>query len=193
MASAGRGERKRVRALHKHKLGNRKPCVNDCASNLCASLCTAVPCVSSVCCSAAKQLNTCDCSAPLQRAHAAQVLAVAKDQNGCRFLQRKFDEGGAGAIGAVLPEVLEHLIELMMDPFGNYLIQKLLDRCSEDQRLAVLQKAAEKRELVQVALNTHGTRAVQKLIETLTNREQARRCGCRAALVCCGELYVFHS
>ena len=110
---------------------------------------------------------------------------MAKDQNGCRFLQRKFDEGGAGAIGAVLPEVLEHLIELMMDPFGNYLIQKLLDRCSEDQRLAVLQKAAEKRELVQVALNTHGTRAVQKLIETLTNREQVRRRGCRAAHTLC--------
>ncbi len=64
-------------------------------------------------------------------------MAVAKDQNGCRFLQRKFDEGGPAAIQAVLPEVLEHLIELMMDPFGNYLIQKLLDRCSEDQRLAV--------------------------------------------------------
>lgn len=112
------------------------------------------------------------------------MLAVAKDQNGCRFLQRKFDEGGAAAIGAVLPEVLEHLIELMMDPFGNYLIQKLLDRCSEDQRLAVLRKAAEKRELVQVALNTHGTRAVQKLIETLTSREQVRRRGCCAAHVC---------
>lgn len=74
---------------------------------------------------------------------------MAKDQNGCRFLQRKFDEGGATAIGAVLPEVLEHLIDLMMDPFGNYLIQKLLDRCSEDQRMQVrlqifaLCKAAE--------------------------------------------------
>ncbi len=41
--------------------------------------------------------------------------------------------------------------------------------------LQVLKKAAEKKELVQVALNTHGTRAVQKLIETLTSREQARR------------------
>jgi hypothetical protein len=36
----------------------------------------------------------------------------------------------------------------------------------------VLQKTAERMELVQVALNTHGTRAVQKLIETLTSREQ---------------------
>ena len=30
-----------------------------------------------------------------------QVAAVAKDQNGCRFLQRKFDEGGETAIGQV--------------------------------------------------------------------------------------------
>lgn len=64
-----------------------------------------------------------------------QVVALARDQNGCRFLQRKFDEGGASAIGQVFPEILDHLVELMMDPFGNYLIQKLLDRCSEDQRL----------------------------------------------------------
>jgi hypothetical protein len=34
-------------------------------------------------------------------------------------------------------EILDHLVELMMDPFGNYLIQKLLDRCSEEQRLQV--------------------------------------------------------
>ena len=66
-----------------------------------------------------------------------QVLSVAKDQNGCRFLQRKFDEGGSNAIGSVFPEILDNLIELMVDPFGNYLIQKLLDRCSEEQRLQV--------------------------------------------------------
>ena len=38
--------------------------------------------------------------------------------------------------------------------------------------LQVLRRAAENGELVNVALNTHGTRAVQKLIETLTSREQ---------------------
>ncbi len=55
----------------------------------------------------------------------------------CRFLQRKFDEAGAAAVALVLPEVLANLIELMMDPFGNYLVQKMLDRCNEDQRLEV--------------------------------------------------------
>lgn len=65
-------------------------------------------------------------------------MSVAKDQNGCRFLQRKFDEGGASAIAQVFPEILDNLTELMTDPFGNYLTQKLLDRCSEEQRLEVL-------------------------------------------------------
>ncbi|PNG71359.1 putative pumilio 8, chloroplastic, partial [Tetrabaena socialis] len=72
----------------------------------------------------------------------------------------------------VFPEVLGNIVELMVDPFGNYLVQKLLDRCSEQQRLEVLKKVAERGELVGVALNTHGTRAVQKLIETLSSREQ---------------------
>ncbi len=65
------------------------------------------------------------------------VLSVAQDQHGCRFLQRKFDEGGAAAIALVLPEVLSCIVDLMVDPFGNYLVQKLLDRCSEQQRLEV--------------------------------------------------------
>jgi len=101
-----------------------------------------------------------------------QVIQVAQDQNGCRFLQRKFDEGGAQTIALVFPEILDNIMHLMKDPFGNYLIQKLLDRCSEDQRTQVVRAVAEKGELVSIALSTHGTRAVQKLIETLTTKEQ---------------------
>eukprot|EP00798_Chlamydomonas_sp_ICE-L_P020343 gene20343-27105_t len=54
-----------------------------------------------------------------------QLMTVAKDQNGCRFLQRKFDEGGATAIAVVFPEILDNIVLLMSDPFGNYLVQKL--------------------------------------------------------------------
>lgn len=32
---------------------------------------------------------------------AGQLMSVAQDQNGCRFLQRKFDEGGAASIEKV--------------------------------------------------------------------------------------------
>lgn len=36
----------------------------------------------------------------------------------------------------------------------------------------MLKRVCEKGQVIEVALNTHGTRAVQKLIETLTSREQ---------------------
>lgn len=103
-----------------------------------------------------------------------QVIHVAQDQNGCRFLQRKFDEGGVQAISKVFSEILENIIPLMKDPFGNYLIQKLLDRCSEPQRTEVVKAVAEGGELISIALSTHGTRAVQKLIETLSSKEQRK-------------------
>ena len=43
-------------------------------------------------------------------------------------------------------------------------------------QMQVLQRAADKKELINAALNTHGTRAVQKLIETLSTPEQVSSC-----------------
>ena len=91
----------------------------------------------------------------------------------CRFLQKKFDEGGPEAIELLFAELLEHAAELMTDPFGNYLVQKVLDRCSEEQRLHLLQSVAANSDLVSIALDIHGTRAVQKLVETVSSPEQS--------------------
>ena len=103
-----------------------------------------------------------------------KVADAARDQAGCRFLQRKFDEGGPASIEVVFSEIIDDILELMMDPFGNYLIQKMLDRCSEEQRLQVLQATSKDAGLISASLNTHGTRAVQKLVETLATREQTQ-------------------
>ena len=56
-----------------------------------------------------------------------QISILARDQYGCRFLQRKFDEDGSAAIDACFDEIIEEAVDLMMDPFGNYLMQKLLE------------------------------------------------------------------
>ncbi|OUZ99312.1 Pumilio RNA-binding repeat [Macleaya cordata] len=101
------------------------------------------------------------------------IYSVAKDQNGCRFLQRKFDEGTPQEIEMIFNEIIHHVVELMVNPFGNYLIQKLLDVCTEQQRMQILiMVTSEPGELVRISLNTHGTRVVQKLIDTLKTREQ---------------------
>ncbi|PPS13955.1 hypothetical protein GOBAR_AA06610 [Gossypium barbadense] len=66
------------------------------------------------------------------------IYYMAKDQKGCRFLQRIFDEGGCLDVQIIFTEVIDNIVELMMDPFGNYLVQKLLDVCNEDQRLQII-------------------------------------------------------
>jgi len=109
-----------------------------------------------------------------------QISVLARDQHGCRFLQRKFDEEGAKAVDLCYDEIIAEAVELMMDPFGNYLVQKLIECCSDEQRSGVLRAVSVVKddsldglpELVTIALNTHGTRAVQKLIEMLNSPEE---------------------
>jgi hypothetical protein len=61
------------------------------------------------------------------------AYSLAKDQAGCRFLQKKIDDDPEIVNTVLVPSVLEHTIELMNDAFGNYLIQKILDYI-EDKR-----------------------------------------------------------
>ncbi|XP_052190118.1 putative pumilio homolog 7, chloroplastic isoform X1 [Diospyros lotus] len=101
------------------------------------------------------------------------VYYMAKDQHGCRLLQKMFDKGNQQDVQMIFHGIINHVIELMMNPFGNYLMQKLLDVCNEEQRTQIILMVTEEPEnLVRISLNTHGTRVVQKLIETLKTRQQ---------------------
>ncbi|XP_044474902.1 putative pumilio homolog 7, chloroplastic [Mangifera indica] len=101
------------------------------------------------------------------------IYLMAKDQNGCRFLQRVFDEGTYQDVQIIFNEVIDHVVELMMEQFGNYLVQKLLNVCNEEQRTQIVfMVTKEPGQLVRISLNTYGTRVVQKLIETLKTRQQ---------------------
>ncbi|XP_078444132.1 putative pumilio homolog 8, chloroplastic [Wolffia australiana] len=101
------------------------------------------------------------------------INLVARDQQGCRFLQHKFDEGTRQEREMIFNEIIDHVPELMVNPFGNYLVQKVLEVCTEDQRLEiVIVLTKNPTELVRISLNMHGTRAVQKLIESLKVRRQ---------------------
>lgn len=60
----------------------------------------------------------------------------------------------------------------MTDPFGNYLCQKLLEHSNDAQRTALVNNAAP--EMVKIALNQHGTRALQKMIEFISTPGQTQ-------------------
>ena len=62
------------------------------------------------------------------------------------------------------------MLLMLKDPFGNYLCQKLLEHVNDEQRTTLVETAAP--QLVQIALNQHGTRALQKMIEHVSTPEQ---------------------
>ena len=85
------------------------------------------------------------------------IYLIAKDQHGCRFLQRIFDEGTPEDVQVIFNEIIDHVAELMMNPFGNYLMQKLLDVCDEKQRMQIILMVTEEPgQLVRISLNIHG-------------------------------------
>ncbi|KAG8048717.1 hypothetical protein GUJ93_ZPchr0009g1319 [Zizania palustris] len=97
---------------------------------------------------------------------------IARDQHGCRFLQQRLEDGKR-EVDFIFAGVARHAVELMVNPFGNYLMQKLLALCDDEQRMTiVLTLTKDPFVLVRISLNVHGTRAAQKLIENLRTREE---------------------
>lgn len=97
------------------------------------------------------------------------VFDLARDQHGCRLLQKFLDED-ENSLALIFAESFENINDLMTDPFGNYLCQKLMEMCSPPQRLALVSRVANN--LVTISLNIHGTRVVQKMIEVVSGSEE---------------------
>ncbi|KAI1649634.1 ARM repeat-containing protein [Daldinia loculata] len=91
------------------------------------------------------------------------IYDLCKDQHGCRYLQKQLENRNPEQVHMIWLETNQHVVELMTDPFGNYLCQKLLEYCDDDERTVLIQNASG--EMVRIALNQHGTRALQKMIE----------------------------
>ncbi|KAK0127549.1 hypothetical protein ONS96_007084 [Cadophora gregata f. sp. sojae] len=101
-----------------------------------------------------------------------EIYALCKDQHGCRYLQKKLEDRNPDQVHMIWLETNQHVIELMTDPFGNYLCQKLLEYCNDEERTVLIENAAS--ELVRIALNQHGTRALQKMIEFISTPGQVQ-------------------
>ena len=99
----------------------------------------------------------------------ANAYEMAKDQMGCRVLQRKLESSNEYVIRVVFSQTLLHFPELMVHPFGNYLCQKMVEVCSESQLKMMLDLVAP--QLFELSLDPHGTRVVQKVIEVFGQAE----------------------
>ncbi|PBP23942.1 RNA-binding protein [Diplocarpon rosae] len=99
-----------------------------------------------------------------------EIYPLCKDQHGCRYLQKKLEDRNPDQVHMIWLETNQHVVELMTDPFGNYLCQKLLEYCNDEERTVLIENASH--DLVRIALNQHGTRALQKMIEFISTPGQ---------------------
>ncbi|CAH8338732.1 unnamed protein product [Eruca vesicaria subsp. sativa] len=73
----------------------------------------------------------------------------------------------------IFSEMIPHAAELMINPFGNYLMQKILDVCNEEHKtMIILVVTQEPGLLVWISLNAYSTRLVHKLVETIKTMKQ---------------------
>jgi len=104
------------------------------------------------------------------------IGSLGRCQVSCRMLQthlecsdaRLFDRivTALMKMGPALTDTVDpfsEFVHLMMDPFGNYLCQKVMER-STSMHLVLIQKSIAPHVLV-ICLNSHGSRAMQKFID----------------------------
>jgi len=56
----------------------------------------------------------------------------------CCIMKRAFDQGTFQDVQLIFDGIIDHIVEFMMDQFGNYLMQKLLYFCNDEQRMQIL-------------------------------------------------------
>ncbi|GME56648.1 Pumilio domain-containing protein [Neofusicoccum parvum] len=98
------------------------------------------------------------------------IVELCKDQHGCRYLQKQIEGRNLDIVKKIFDSTKDHVVDLMQDPFANYLCQKMYEFCNDEQRTVLVRNAAP--QMVRIALNQHGTRALQKMIEYVSTAEQ---------------------
>lgn len=92
---------------------------------------------------------------------------LVKEQTGCRYIQEKVQSSPQFANTLLFPFLVKAqcIPELVCDQFGNYLFQVLIDVLSELNLTNFVVTITPV--LYQICVSPHGTRVIQKLIETI--------------------------
>jgi hypothetical protein len=97
-----------------------------------------------------------------------ELVEFAKTYNGSRVLQRFFPRANQQEVERVILELQDHIEELMLDPYANYMFQTLAQSCSSEQRYYLLKKISPS--MIKIACDRKGTHSLQAIV-SLMNRD----------------------
>lgn len=96
------------------------------------------------------------------------IISECKEQKGCRKYQRLLDENPNYSI-VIYNNIKNRISELILDQFGNYLIQKLVELLNKQELYEIVCNIEQK--IIFIAKNAFGTRVLQKIIAISNNTE----------------------
>ena len=94
---------------------------------------------------------------------ADNFILLGKDQGACRYIQKLLNDNPVETLKVLYDPLCKNILKLINDPFGNYLIQKIISFLNGDQLLEILKIISSF--FYEICCNTHGTRVLQKLID----------------------------
>ncbi|KAF8107911.1 hypothetical protein N665_0116s0116 [Sinapis alba] len=104
------------------------------------------------------------------------ILSRAKDVVVSTKLQKVILEGSRDTFDKIFDELISHVCELMIDPVGHQVFQKLIEKCNAEQTTLILDIVIQQpNQFVRICGDTHGTRAIQDLMRSLCSEEQISR------------------
>jgi len=98
---------------------------------------------------------------------AKQAFILAKNQNGCRYLQKRIENNQKLVPTLFFPNVLGHIQELSNDQFGNYYIKIIIKYLPEEmiyKFISLIHPSISK-----IGTNQYGTKVIQYLIDFLNS------------------------
>ena len=98
------------------------------------------------------------------------IFAMAKTKAGSKRLQQFIAKSRPEEIEKIVAAVAPHMGDLMVDLYGNYMCQTLVQSCSSSQRLTLL--IGMKDNVIKIACNARGTHALQNLISIANLAEE---------------------
>uniref|UniRef100_A0A8C3JUW4 Pumilio homolog 1 n=1 Tax=Calidris pygmaea TaxID=425635 RepID=A0A8C3JUW4_9CHAR len=101
---------------------------------------------------------------------AGHIMEFSQDQHGSRFIQLKLERATPAERQLVFNEILQAAYQLMVDVFGNYVIQKFFEFGSLEQKLALAERI--RGHVLSLALQMYGCRVIQKALEFIPPDQQ---------------------
>lgn len=69
---------------------------------------------------------------------ADNFILLGKDQGACRYIQKLLNDNPVETLKVLYDPLCKNILKLINDPFGNYLIQKIISFLNGDQLLEIL-------------------------------------------------------